>query len=215
MNKRIIEEIVVGGLSGLALVLLYLLINAHSEGADAGDWLQFAGAMMGTGLAVVGALYVEKRRRDHDKQQGQATLLDVLKQMEDSFADAATPLEGNLDRDVGEIRARRFFLEVTKEYAEFVLKQHLQPDSSVWRHTSGLINYIDRILAVTWYEHDAANGADNCTEATVAHWHKSVAKIAKSAFSIVDRVRAEQEGREPIHPASMASAMNAKIKPRS
>lgn len=211
-KKRIIEEVAVGGLSGLVLVVGYIMLRGYLDSASAGDWLQFAGAMLGTGLAVVGALYVEKRRRVHEKLQGKATLMDVLKQMDDSFADAATPLDGALGRDVGEINARRFFLETTKGYAEFALKQHLQPDSRVWRHTSGLINYIDRILAVTWYEHDAQNGEDNCTDATVAHWHKSVTRIVISARSIVERVIAEQEGREPEEAGSRGTSMTAKLR---
>ena len=59
-----------------------------------------------------------------------------------------------------------------------VLKQHLIPSSKVWRHTNGLINYIDRILAVTWYNHDENAQDDLCDDNSVARWHKSVEKIA-------------------------------------
>lgn len=200
MNKRIVEEVVVGGLSGLGLVVGYILLRGYLDRASAGDWLQFAGAMLGTGLAVVGALYVEKRRRDHEQRQGKATLLDVLRQIDGELEGFLEPLTGNLGKDVGTINARRFFLETAKGYAEFVLKQHLLPNSKVWRSTNGLINYIDRVLAVTWYEHDPANGEDNCTDQTVAHWHKRVTKIVTSAKPVLEKVIAREEGKSLDEP---------------
>lgn len=194
MTKPIVQEIVVGGLSGLALVLLYICLRAVLDGADPGDWLQFAGAMLGSGTAVAGAIYIESLKRNRDKQQGQATLLDILKQIERSFIDAAEPLSGDLSKDVSAINARRFFLESTKNYAEFALKQHLLPDSKVWRNTSGFINYVDRILSVTWYDHDEHAREDLCSVESVERWHKSVEKIVVSARSVLDSVMAEQRG---------------------
>ncbi|GLI96644.1 hypothetical protein [Sphingobium sp. BS19] len=194
MTKPIVQEAVVGGLTGLAVVLLYICFRESLNGADTGDWLQFAGAMLGSGAAVAGAIYIESLKRNRDRQQGQATLLDILKQIERSFIDAAEPLSGDLSKDVSAINARRFFLESTKNYAEFALKQHLLPDSEVWRNTSGFINYIDRILAVTWYVHDEHAGEDLCSVESVERWHKSVEKIAVSARSVLDSVMAEQRG---------------------
>lgn len=194
-KERIVEEVIVGSLSGLAVVAGYILLRGYLDKASAGDWLQFAGAMLGTGLAVAGALYVEKRRRDHDKQQGQATLLDALRQIDSELEGFLEPLSGELGKDVGVINARRFFLEAAKGYAEFVLKQHLLPSSKVWRSTNGLISYMDRVLAVTWYENDPASGEENCTDATVAHWHKRVTKIIASAKPVLEKVIAQQEGK--------------------
>lgn len=198
MNKHIAQEIVVGGLSGLGLVAGYILLRGYLDSASAGDWLQFAGAMMGTGLAVAGALYVEKRRRDHDKDRGKATLLDALRLIDTELDDFLEPLTGDLSKDVAGINARRFFLEAAKGYAEFVLKQHLIPDSKVWRSTTALMHYIDRVLSVTWYEHDPANGEDNCTKATVEHWHERVTKIVNGAKPAVEKVIAREEGREVV-----------------
>lgn len=178
MCKQVIREAAVGGLSGLAVVIGYIIVRSYTDGAQAGDWLQFAGAMLGTGGAVAGALFIESWKRKRDNEQGKATMLDVLKQMDESFKDVAEPLADDVNRAISEINARRFFLETTKGYAEFVLKQHLIPNSKVWRHTNGLINYIDRILAVTWYDHDENAQDDLCDDKSVARWHKSVEKIA-------------------------------------
>lgn len=206
MSKEIVREAIVGGLSGLAVVAGYIVLRSHLDNAGAGDWLQFAGAVFGSASAVVGALWIESWKRKRDSEQGKATLLDVLKQMDESFKDIAMPIPDDVNRAVNEINTRRFFLETTKGYAEFVLKQHLIPNSKVWRHTNGLINFIDRILAVTWYDHDEHAQDDLCNDASVARWHKSVEKIAgygKRAVKLVidrqsdERKKARNKAAEP------------------
>ena len=200
MSKQVIREASVGGLSGLALVVCYIVVRSYTDGAQAGDWLQFAGAMLGTGGAVAGALFIESWKRRRDQEQGKATMLDVLKQMDKSFSDIAEPISDDVNKAVSDINARRFFLETTKGYAEFVLKQHLIPSSKVWRHTNGLINFIDRILAVTWYDHDDNAHDDLCDKKSVARWHKSVEKIAGYGQRAVKLVIEKQsdEGKKAI-----------------
>jgi len=78
MGKRIFQEVIAGGLSGLFLVLIYILVRAHFDGAQPGDWLQFAGALLGSGTAVGGALFIERRKRDRDAERGKTTLMDAL-----------------------------------------------------------------------------------------------------------------------------------------
>lgn len=187
MNKRIVQEAAVGALSGLALVAGYIVLRSYLDDAKAGDWLQFAGAMLGTGLAVVGAVSIESWKRRREEQQGQATLRDVLNEMRDAFDTAAEPLTGDLNKDVGEVNSRRFLLEVAKDFAEFVLKQHLAPNSEIWRHTRGYVHYIDRILAVKWYIEDPVAQDDMCSDASIAHWHKSVVTIVDRARPILER----------------------------
>lgn len=191
MNKRILQEIVVGGLTSLAVVGAYIVLRSYWDGAHAGDWLQFAGAMFGSAAAVAGAVFIESWRRRRDKEQGQATLLDVLNQMNGSFSSAAAPLKDDLSKDISEINARRFVLEVTKGFAEFVLKQHLRPDSRVWQHTHGFIHYIDRILSVTWYVYDEHANDDLCSKESVEHWYKAVTKIVENVRPIITREIAE------------------------
>ncbi len=197
MTKSILEEVVVGGLTALALIIGYnIYLSAHVKGIEAGDWLQFSGALLGTFLAVIGALYVERRRREHEKERGKATLVDVFKQIESELDGFLEPLTGDLNKDVGAINARRFFLESARGYADFVVKQHLAPEGKSWRTIFGMIGYIDRVMAVTWYEHDPAIGEDNCTDETVAHWHKRVTKIVTSAKPLLEKVIA-REATEP------------------
>ena len=58
-----IREAIVGGLTGLAVVVVYLIVRAILNGADAGDWLAFAGAMVGIGGAALTAIFIADRTR--------------------------------------------------------------------------------------------------------------------------------------------------------
>jgi hypothetical protein len=186
MSKRILEEIAVGGLSSLALVLIYILIRANLDGAGPGDWLQFAGAMLGSGTAVGGALFIEALKRRRDERQGEATLLDALSETAYAIRSAGEPLEGDLNQKIGEINARRYLLEVAQEFTDFVLKKHLLPNSEVWRRSRGFGRYIEKIMALQWFEYDPHAGEDLCSEKTVEHWHKAVKKIVEIILPIVE-----------------------------
>lgn len=73
-----------GQVAGLALAGavgagLAILANAvYRGGADAGDWLQFFGGVLGAALAVFGAVYFEKRRRSLTGQKERALLRELL-----------------------------------------------------------------------------------------------------------------------------------------
>lgn len=142
MGKRIFQEMAVGGLSGLVLVLVYILIRAYLDGAEPGDWLQFVGAMLGSGTAVGGALFIEGRKRRQDEQRGQATLLDALNETAYAIRSVGEPLDGDLSQKVGLINARRYLLEAAKEFTDFVLKQHLLPSSQVGDVREGWANIL-------------------------------------------------------------------------
>lgn len=185
MPKRVIEEMAVGGLTGLAVVLVYIIVRAHLEGAQPGDWLQFSGALIGSAAAVAGALFVEHVRRLHSEKQGTASMAEALSELLYAFESAAEPLEGDLGRAVSQINVRRQLLEVAKEFTDFVLVRHTQPRSEVWRRTRGYGHYIDRMMAVVWYEHDPHAGDDLCSVESVASWHKEIVKITDSAIPIV------------------------------
>lgn len=141
----ILREAAVGGLSGLAVVLAYVLIRAHLDGADPGDWLQFAGAMLGSSTAVAGALFIERVKSREAKKIGEATLRDAFEETARAIRAVVEPLQGSLSSKVSQINAHRYHLEVAKDFNEFVLRQHIRPDSRVWRRLRILGNFIDRI----------------------------------------------------------------------
>jgi hypothetical protein len=63
-----LREALVGGLTGLATVALYAVARAKLIGAPAGDWLGFAGAVIGTALAVGGAVWIEHWKRGTERR---------------------------------------------------------------------------------------------------------------------------------------------------
>ena len=73
-----LESFLVGGLTGLAVVGIYLLIRGFSPSADAGDWLSFSGSLFGTGLAIAGAVFVEHYRRRLEREEEHTLLRAAL-----------------------------------------------------------------------------------------------------------------------------------------
>lgn len=71
-----------GGITGLVIVCTYITARAYSEGAEAGDWLAFAGALIGvTGaIAVVTVipLYKTYRSDNHAKTLMRDAAKDIL-----------------------------------------------------------------------------------------------------------------------------------------
>jgi hypothetical protein len=62
-TKENIVSGVIGGVTGLATALVVIALHNDMGGIDAGDALQFLGALSGTGLAVAGAVWIEERKR--------------------------------------------------------------------------------------------------------------------------------------------------------
>lgn len=194
---EIFREAVVGGLSGLSVVLIYILIRAHLDGADPGDWLQFAGAMLGSGTAVGGALFIERVKSREEKSRGDATLRDAFEETARAMRPLAQPLEGGLKAKVSQINAHRFHLEVAKDFSEFVLVQHIRPDSRAWRQLRVLGNLIDRILKLEWAEFDQAAGEQICTEKTIEAWEKKAKRVADATLSVIERQVGTMDS--PVH----------------
>lgn len=89
-----VGEALVGGVTGLAVVVVYLIARAAFEGADAGDWLAFAGAMTGIGGATFTAIYVADRTR----RLGRRDDLNLLKgSLEDLGETVAKMVRGDVD----------------------------------------------------------------------------------------------------------------------
>jgi len=83
------------GLVGAGVVgaLIAVLVNAsYRGGADAGDWLQFFGGMLGAALAVVGAVYFEGRRSALQRHDNLSALADVYDELA-TYLDDLTPVQ--------------------------------------------------------------------------------------------------------------------------
>jgi hypothetical protein len=76
---------------GLAVLVTTPLMKAPTS---AGDWLSFAGALLGVGLAVLGALYVEQARARAEKVRQLLRLKDAFAKL--ATAGASVAIEGLL-----------------------------------------------------------------------------------------------------------------------
>lgn len=75
-----LKEAAAGGLAGLAVVTIYIIARAKLIGASDGDWLSFAGAVAGSGLAVAGAVWIEHWKRSRERRaEAQAILASVIR----------------------------------------------------------------------------------------------------------------------------------------
>jgi len=68
----------IGGVTGITTALVIIAIHEHFGGISAGDVLQFLGAVMGTGLAVGGAVWIEERKRKLGMADAAMPVLDAL-----------------------------------------------------------------------------------------------------------------------------------------
>lgn len=78
-------EAAVGGVAGLAVVTLYIILESLAVGADAGDWLGFAGAIVGVGGAAGTAIYVEERKRRQSRRDDIRLLAGALQDLDQAL----------------------------------------------------------------------------------------------------------------------------------
>lgn len=72
----------IGGATGTLCGLVVVGFQARGGGLSAGDVLQFFGGILGTALAIVGALWIEGRKRHADIADRAKPVLDALLRLE-------------------------------------------------------------------------------------------------------------------------------------
>lgn len=77
-TARIAGGLALAGVVGAVIATLASSISRG--GADAGDWLQFAGGTLGAGLAVLGAVYFDQRSRRLSKIESIAALESFIRE---------------------------------------------------------------------------------------------------------------------------------------
>src|SRR4051794_3414080 len=85
-------EALVGGAAGLAVIVFYIVARAKIEGAGAGDWLSFAGAIIGVFIAIVGGQAVGWADRFVKRREATADLIKAI----DAFAHTARDTIGSV-----------------------------------------------------------------------------------------------------------------------
>lgn len=81
MRENVVSA-AIGSVSGIFGALLVVALHRGLGGVEAGDVLSFFGAIVGTGLAVAGAVWVEERKRKTQIADGSRPILDALMALE-------------------------------------------------------------------------------------------------------------------------------------
>lgn len=102
MSKYLIPA-VIGCTAGALGALLVLLIHTGVARIDAGDLVGFLGAVMGTGLAIAGAVWIEDRKRKTEIAEAARPVLEALLALERKSRDFFFN-PGNRRRYVEDIR---------------------------------------------------------------------------------------------------------------
>src|SRR3546814_6414021 len=76
--KRVGEGALGGLISGTILLAAYLLATANMNGADGGDWLAFAGVVVGVGATITGTLAIDRLKDRRAHKAATASLLHAL-----------------------------------------------------------------------------------------------------------------------------------------
>ena len=133
--KDKINEAIVGGLSGLLVVVLYLIAQAILHGADPGDWLAFAGAMLGIGGATFTAIYVADRTRRAARRDDVRLLKGALEDLDDTLERISrndTAPDRAMQKD--NIVLLLTQLELGQEVFGYARETSKIDDVTLWRH---------------------------------------------------------------------------------
>ena len=77
---RAASQVAAGFIAGVLLGVFSLWAADHS--ADAGDLVSFLGGVCGTGLAVAGTLWLDRRRRNASQREDRTAVLELLTDFE-------------------------------------------------------------------------------------------------------------------------------------
>lgn len=94
-----VPELIIGLVLGIGGTVLVMTIFGPTN-IGAGDWLSFSGGLLGVGLAVLGAIFVEGLNRQQDAVDDIALLLGALTSLQaalDSVEDEIEISDDNLD----------------------------------------------------------------------------------------------------------------------
>ena len=120
-------------------------LNVDRPGPDAGDWLGFAGALIGVVLTIIGTLWLERYKATAGDRESQEILLSSLREIETGLSRVAAP-RGSEAIDIA--RAARIADEagLLKSFNKFVYARHYVPKRNIeaWQAVEDLNEAICR-----------------------------------------------------------------------
>jgi hypothetical protein len=133
-------EALAGGAAGLAVVAAYIVLRSLVEGAGAGDWLNFAGVVLGVGLTVAATLWLQ---RHGERRKAAASRTAVTRCIGSIIGLTDSSVSKSLH---AEIQAQA--LKDAQEHFRWAVGLLEQPDYLTWRRSRLLDREIDAMIAV-------------------------------------------------------------------
>lgn len=123
MRLTTLFSLILGLLIGVCATMA---LHVDQPGPDAGDWLAFAGALVGVVFTIVGTLWLEHYRATANAREDRLMLLRTLKEMQEALTAAAEPRG---QAPIGEARASRIEGQqrLLKALSKFVFARHYVP----------------------------------------------------------------------------------------
>lgn len=111
-----------------------MALHIDRPGPDAGDWLAFAGALVGVAFTIAGTLWLESYRASKGEREDQQLVLKVLNEVRSALREVNQPRG---DQPVAEAQAAWLAREknLSKAFNKFIYARHYVPKRNIeaWR----------------------------------------------------------------------------------
>lgn len=148
---EVIAAVLVGALIGVGVTMAL----TSSPSADAGDWLAFAGALVGVVATILGTLWLEHYRSQATERKQRATVTSSLNEVVSALQSVRQP---RADEAIGTARPARIAAEevLLKASDKFTYARHYIPhdDIDCWQAIEALWNGILREKPIVERERD-------------------------------------------------------------
>lgn len=149
-RNEVMREIVGGGIAGLVAFAAFLIFQGIFQGADAGDWLAFAGAMIGIGGATGTAIYVADRSRRAARRDDVNLLKGSLEDLGNTVEQMARgdPEESDRNRKKDNIIFRLADLNLGRDVFAHARTTSRINDATLWRRVRIIEIAIEKYVKV-------------------------------------------------------------------
>lgn len=120
---------------GIGILIVVYFVSAKPIGA--GEWLSFAGALLGVGLAVLGAIFVEQWKVHADRKRGLRRLTQALDSLEQASKDRGSHLAGD-GAGIMALMSRSMDLEEAANAFDYARQGLPIEDLNLWRNLQNI-----------------------------------------------------------------------------
>ncbi len=150
MRLAILISLLVGGAVGAAAAMA---TKKTVPGADAGDWLSFAGALVGVVVTIAGALWLEHHKSTTQQRKERQILLRCLADLRSALNSASQPRGDNA---ILEERPARILAEseLMKNFEKFRYAKRFVPNRNIdaWQKIESLDEEISECTPIVAHE---------------------------------------------------------------